>query len=148
MLEAVFLGARQAVHDPFGPFVEIGQPPGVGAFRVQAGQRQEGSDRGDVLGGRAGREPVAKPVEHDLPATRIASLLVVLVDSVQANAMGPFPVVPALGVDHAAVVQAQQELARAVLDLDQVADQQLDLAIDFGGHEVSGLQSRWNIRNA
>jgi len=49
--------------------------------------------------------------------------------------MGPFPVVPALGVDHPAVVQAQQELAGLVGDVDQVADQGGDLGLDVLGLE-------------
>ena len=76
--------------------------------------------------------------QHDLAAARVAGLLVVLPDAVQADAVGPLPVVPALGVDDAAVVQAQQELAGAVLDLDQIADQQLDLRVDGGGVDAVG----------
>ena len=60
-------------------------------------------------------------------------MLVVLVDAVQADAVRPLPVVPALGVDDAAVVEAQQEFAGLVLDLDEIADQQLDVAVDVGG---------------
>ena len=50
--------------------------------------------------------------------------------------MRPLPVVPALGVDDAAVVEPQQEFAGGVLDLDEIADQQLDVAVDVGGFDT------------
>jgi hypothetical protein len=65
-----------------------------------------------------------------------ASNLVLLPQAVQAHAVGPLPVVPALGVDHPAIVQAKQELAGLVLDVDQVADQQGDLGLDVLGLEA------------
>jgi hypothetical protein len=51
----------------------------------------------------------------------------------------PLPIVPALGVDHAPVVEAQQEFPGGVLDLDEIADEQLDAAIDVGGLEAVNL---------
>ncbi len=130
VLEAVLLGARQAVHEPFRPLVEIGQPRRVRLLLVQMGEGQEGRDGVDVLGGRARGQPVREPVEHDLFRAGVARLFVELPDAVQADAVGPLPVVPALGVDDAAIVEAQQEFTRGVLYLDEIADQQLDVAVD------------------
>ena len=45
---------------------------------------------------------------------------VVLPDAVEADTVGPFPVVPALGVDYAAVGEAEEEFSCGVFNIDEL----------------------------
>jgi len=106
VLEPAFLGLGQAVvrHQPFGPDVEIGQVGLVAGMLVQVGERQEGRHGVDVLGRRTRGEAVLEPFQHHVPCRVVAGLFPIAVQAEQADAMGPFPVVPPLGIDHPTVL--------------------------------------------
>ena len=50
--------------------------------------------------------------------------------------MGPFPAGPALGVDDAPIVQMEQELARLVLDIDEIVHQPVDGVDDLAARDI------------
>ncbi len=127
----------------------VGHIGRIAILLVEIRERQERRHGVDVLGRRAGGEPIAEPVLDDLQTTRIAGELEILLDAVQPDAVRPFPIVPALGVDDAAVVELQQEFAGSIFQIDQIGNQQLDGAMQArrvvvakrNGHETY-LQSR------
>ena len=79
----------------------------------------------------------------------IAGLLEIAVHAEQADPVRPFPIVPALGVDHPAIVEAEQEFAGFILQIDEIGDQQLDRGIHFEAGNVmcQGGQGRYSSSN-
>src|SRR2546430_4574419 len=89
-------------------------------------------------------EAVAEPVSDDLECPWVFGPFVELPDAIKTDAVGPLPVIPSLGVDDAAVGEPQQELTALVLDVLEIADEQLDVALHIragngmsqGGHAL------------
>lgn len=97
---------------------------------VQVRQRQKRRHGVDVLGRAAGGKAVAEPGFAHLESGLVVREGVVFVQTVEPDAVGPFPVVPAFGVDYTSVGQGHEELARVVGDGDEVMNEKLDLMVD------------------
>ena len=50
--------------------------------------------------------------------------------------MGPFPPGPTFGVDDAAILQMEQELAGLVLDIDEIVHQPVDGVDHLGARDI------------
>lgn len=109
VLHAAVGGAREVVHGPFRPRVQPGEVGWVAGLFVEVREGQEGGHCVDVFGG-AFEEAVVEPGVHDVEGGRGACLLVVLEEAVEADAVRPFPVVPAFGVDDAAIGEFEKEV--------------------------------------
>ncbi|KAL5866535.1 hypothetical protein ACKVWC_011605 [Pyricularia oryzae] len=133
VLHAAEARAAQVVVRPLCPRLQPGEVDGVARLFVDKGQSQEDGHGVDVFRGAAGGEPVAEPVLDDLETRLISGELVVLPYAVQTDAVRPLPVVPALGIDYAAVLEFEQEFSGRVLDVDHAIDQKPDLGMDVGG---------------
>jgi hypothetical protein len=115
-----------------------GDVAGIGLVFVEIGQRDERSHRVDVLGRRALGEAILEPLLDHGERRLVAGLLEQAPQAEQADAVGPFPACPALGVDDASVFQVKQELARLVLDVQQIVDQLGDRGGDGAVGHVMG----------
>ncbi len=107
VLHAARLSARHFVHRPLRPAIEPGQIRGVARLFVAVSQGEKRRHGVDVFGGRAFGKAVGKPAINNVAHRRIAGLLVILINTVQADAVSPLPAVPPFGVDNASVVQPQ-----------------------------------------
>jgi hypothetical protein len=65
---------------------------------------------------------------------RVARERVVVPEAVEADAVCPFPAVPAFGVDDAPVGKFEEEFAGGVVDVYEVVGEE----VDFGGYGVLG----------
>lgn len=117
VLHAAVGRALEVMVGPFGPGVEPGEVGLVVGLLVDAGEGEEDGHGVDVLGGAAGLEARGEPVLDDGEVAGIAGEGVVLPDAVEADAVGPFPVVPAFGVYDTAIWEVQEEFAGCVLDI-------------------------------
>jgi len=133
VLETAFVGARQHVHRPFGPFGEQRMPAVVRAPLGKAGKREHRRHGIDRLGDGRLVEAAAEPVLDMAAHQRIAAALVHARQAVQPHALGPVPIVPALDVVAPALDHADQEFAAGILDADQAAHQRRHQRIDLRG---------------
>jgi hypothetical protein len=133
VLEPAVLCARQIVHDPFGPCIQPRHKGLVACFFVQVCEREEGGHGVDVFGGAEAELP-REPCRHDAERLGVAGQRVVVPEAVEADAVRPFPAVPAFGVDDAPVGEFEQEFAGGVIDVDKVVCEE----VDFGGYGVFG----------
>ena len=85
---------------------------------------------------RAFDEAILEPLLDDRERLAVAGLLIIAPHAEQADAMGPFPPGPALGVDDAPIVQMEQELARLVLDIDEIVHQPVDGVDDLAARDI------------
>lgn len=65
-----------------------------------------------------------------------------MVEAVETDSVGPFPVIPAFCVDCAAVGEFEEEVAGCVADVDQIVCQGLDVRVDVCGFEAGYRQWR------
>ena len=140
VLEPAFLGLGQAIgrHQPFGPHVQIGDVARIGLIFIQIGQRDERGHRVDILGRRAFGKAILEPLLDDAQRLLVAGLLEIAPHAEQADAVGPFPPGPALGVDDAAIFQMEQEFACLGLDIDEIVHQPVDGFDDLLARYIMG----------
>lgn len=136
MLHAAIVCSIKVIHRPFGPCIEPRNIGSVASLLVNASQCEENRHSVDILGGTASSKSIPEPVFNDPEAFGILRQLVVLPDSVEANAMGPLPVVPAFGVDDSAIVELEEEFAGFVCDVDEVIDQEFDYFVHVCGRNI------------
>ena len=126
MLHASILCSCQIIHCPLGPGIQPGQIRLVPRFLVEIGERQEGCHGIDVLRRSSFCKAISEPILDDLQRGGISCQGVVLVETVEANAVCPLPVVPAFRVDDSAIGKSQEEFACRVSDVDEVIGEQFD----------------------
>ena len=107
VLHAALLGARHLMHRPLRPALQPRQIRHPASLFKAVCQGQERGHRIDVFGRCPLGEAVGKPAVDDIAHLDIAGLLIILIDAVQTNAVGPLPAGPAFGIDHAPVIEAQ-----------------------------------------
>lgn len=96
-------------------------------------QRKKHSHGIDIFRCAPRSEASREPVLDDSEVGGVVGERVVLPDAVEADAVGPFPVVPAFGVDYAAVGEGEEEGAGVVADGDEGGDEVVDGGVDCGG---------------
>ena len=106
VLHTALLGARHLVHRPLRPALQPRQIRHTAGLFKAVSQGQKRGHSIDVFGRCSLGEAVGKPAIDDITHLDIAGLLVILIDAVQPNAVGPLPAGPAFGIDHAPVIQA------------------------------------------
>ena len=106
VLHTALLGARHLVHRPLRPALQPRQIRHTAGLFKAVSQGQKRGHSIDVFGRCPLGEAVGKPAIDDITHLDIAGLLVILIDAVQPNAVGPLPAGPAFGIDHAPVIQA------------------------------------------
>lgn len=105
VLHSTIIGSLKVVHRPFGPGIEPCDVGPIPSLLVNASKSKENNHGIDVLGGATSGEPISEPIFYDLEASGILRQFVVFPDSVETNAMGPLPVVPALGINYSAIIE-------------------------------------------
>ena len=55
----------------------------------------------------------------------------ILIQAVQANAVRPFPVILAFGINDAAIRKSEEEFARRICYVHKVVNKKLDCGVDY-----------------
>ena len=85
-----------------------------------------------------------EPILDNLQEVRRAGHFVVLPDAIEADSMRPFPAMPGLGVDDAAIGEGEEELTGFVLDVDEVGDEKVNFGSD-SGRRCRSHDERWGV---
>lgn len=84
---------------------------------VDVGQGKEYGHGVDILGRAALGNPSCEPFLDDIQELLVACEFVVFPKAVQSNPVCPFPAMPGFCIDYTGVREAEEELARVVVDV-------------------------------